>query len=179
MQLARPTEITVGPEELKGIITRLYGSDPGATGQIRPDRVYGRSFVELASLLAAEEASNTTAAPTTPVTVTTGVTGSQPAEVAISSRMTTAQIDTSGNTIAVAATPISGEEGDRVRDEVAVSADPNTRLRQLIDESNWIIFAMLLGVRHWLDFYWLNQPRRERATQQQDDNEELRGDPAP
>ncbi len=143
-------ETTVGPEEIKSIIARLYGSNPGATFQIMPDRVYGRSFVELATLLdsnAQNDATSTPEAVSPPSVITntatiTGVAG-QPVPLA-ASVVPTAPVPLNPNAgSALDATPISGEEGDSVRNEAANETDPNARLQQLINESNWIIFAML------------------------------------
>lgn len=108
-------ETTLSPEELKAIITRLYGSEPGATGQIDPERIYGRSFVELAALL---DAAGT----------------ADPNHVAITATDTLTTM---------AATPVN----DALADDGAAAPEetltPNERLQRLINESNWIIFAML------------------------------------
>jgi len=142
-------ETTLGPEEIKTIITRLYGSDPGATGQVMPDRVFGRSFVELAALLNSaladnnDDGSNTAAAPVTATTTLTDIEGVATNLNAPTTTPDSIAIDTSSNSVAVAATPISGEEGDSLRNEGMAESDPNARLQQLINESNWIIFAML------------------------------------
>ncbi len=110
-------ETTLSPEELKAIITRLYGSEPGATGQIDPERIYGRSFVELAVLL---DAASTVAPNSAAITATNTLTTMQ-----------------SGST------PVN----DALADDGAVAPEetltPNERLQRLINESNWIIFAML------------------------------------
>lgn len=110
-------ETTLSPEELKAIITRLYGSEPGATGQIDPERIYGRSFVELAVLLdAASKVDPNSAAITATNTLTT---------------------------MQSVSTPVN----DALADDGAVAPEetltPNERLQRLINESNWIIFAML------------------------------------
>jgi beta-N-acetylhexosaminidase len=110
-------ETALGPEELKAIITRLYGSEPGATGQIDAERIYGRSFVELATLLDATDTANlTTAAITTTATVTT---------------------------VQGIAAPVN----DALADDGAAAPEdtlsPNERLQRLINDSKWIIFAML------------------------------------
>jgi len=110
-------ETTLSPERLKAIITRLYGSEPGATGQIDPERIYGRSFVELAALL---DAMDTLAANRDAITATNTLT-----------------------TVQSVATPVNdalADDGDATLEETLT---PNERLQRLINESNWIIFAML------------------------------------
>lgn len=124
-------ETMLGPEELKSIITHLYGSDPGATGQIASEQVVGRSFAELAELLAEQAI---TAA--TPPTTTTPVTNTPTVAAAPVSPLT--RTPTNG----VVATPISSEETDSNGD-AAQPLRATARLQQQIDESNWIIFAML------------------------------------
>lgn len=115
-------ETALGPEELKSIITRLYGSELGATGQIDPERVYGRSFVELGALLDRTDA-------------TTGLaTTNAPTAVATTKPLTDVQM---------ASTPVN----DALANDEAVATEDlltaNERLQRLINESNWIIFAML------------------------------------
>lgn len=109
-------ETTLSPEELKAIITRLYGSEPGATGQIDPKRIYGRSFVELATLLDAAATAPTTAAITATATLTP---------------------------VQTVATPVNDAVGNDGTTQPEEALTPNERLQRLIDESNWIIFAML------------------------------------
>lgn len=115
-------ETALGPEELKSIITRLYGSELGATGQIDPARVYGRSFVELGALLDMADANAGLRATNT----ITDIGATQP--------LTDAQI---------VSTPVN----DALADDGSVSTEDlltaNERLQRLINESNWIIFAML------------------------------------
>lgn len=117
-------ETALGPEELKSIIARLYGSEPGGTGQIDPERVYGRSFVELGALLDAADA--VTNAGLTATNTTTTVIAAQP--------LTDVQM---------ISTPIN----DALADDGSISTEEaltaNERLQRLINESNWIIFAML------------------------------------
>lgn len=117
-------ETALGPEELKSIITRLYGSELGATGQIDPARVYGRSFVELGALLDMADADANADLRTTNAITEIGAT--QP--------LTDAQI---------VSTPVN----DALADDGSVSTEDlltaNERLQRLINESNWIIFAML------------------------------------
>lgn len=116
-------ETALGPEELKEIITRLYGSDPGGTGQIDPERVYGRSFVELATLLDSLEASATQ-----PVTTTV-----QP------DALSTRAVTDTAITVAPGSDALS-DNGETQPEEVLTA---NERLQRLIVDSNWIIFAML------------------------------------
>ncbi len=125
-------ETMLGPEELRSIITHLYGSDPGATGQIASERVVGRSFVELATLLDEVQLAATTALTAT----------SAPTQAAANVPATAIPLTTSP-TNGIVATPVSGEESENgsVQDQALLSA--NQRLQQLINESNWIIFAML------------------------------------
>lgn len=117
-------ETALGPEELKGIITRLYGADPGGTGQITAERVYGRSFVELDTLL---NTSETTAGQE--VTTTLRVTGT----LALGPQ-------TDGDIVPTPATDMLADDGQPPSEETLTA---NERLQQLINESNWIIFAML------------------------------------
>ncbi|MEZ4731686.1 MAG: glycoside hydrolase family 3 N-terminal domain-containing protein [Caldilineaceae bacterium] len=117
-------ETTLGPEEIKEIITRLYGSDPGATGQIDADRIYGRSFVELAALLDEVEA-----------TATQTATATLPATDTLEER--------SLPSIEVVSTPAPDELTDDSATEPTELLTANMRLQRLIDNSNWIIFAML------------------------------------
>lgn len=141
-------ETALGPEELKSIITRLYGTEPGATGQIVPDQVSGRSFTELKTLLDArnaDAAQSSMATPqsttdiTTTMTTTGGVMTGQP-----SAAGSTGQ-GSDGTTLlrTPPATSISGEEADNAENLVEQPRSANEHLQQLIDESNWIIFAML------------------------------------
>lgn len=145
-------ETTLGPEEIKSIITRRYGSDPGATGQIVTERVYGRSFVELAALLAETNSMSaaaqstpfaslpqTSLTTTTPVTTASGLTTTQSGTVTAEATITVPPLLTPS----VAGTPISGEQEESIRPGTEAALSPNERLQQLIDESNWIIFAML------------------------------------
>ncbi len=117
-------ETTLGPEELKEIITRLYGSDPGGTGQIDAERVYGRSFVELATLLDALE-----------VTASQGLTATLSLTGTPGSRTLT---DT-----AILSTPVNdalSDDGEAQPEELLTA---NERLQGLITDADWIIFAML------------------------------------
>lgn len=125
-------ETMLGPEEIKSIITHLYGSDPGATGQIASEQVVGRSFAELAELL--EEQAIKAG---TPPTVTTPVTNTPTAATTPVSPLTNTP------TTGVVATPISSEETDSNSGATAQPLRATARLQQQIDESNWIIFAML------------------------------------
>lgn len=125
-------ETMLGPEELKSIITHLYGSDPGATGQIASEQVVGRSFAELAELL--EEQTITAG---TMLTGTTTVTNTPTAATAPVSPLP--RTPTTG----VVATPISSEETDSNIGAAEQPIRATARLQQQIDESNWIIFAML------------------------------------
>lgn len=117
-------ETALGPEELKSIITRLYGAEPGATGQIDPDRVYGRSFMELGALLDAEDAS-----------ANVDVTATQVATTVVATRPVT--------DLQSLSTPVNDALADdgEVSNEELLTA--NERLQRLINDSNWIIFAML------------------------------------
>jgi len=125
-------ETMLGPEELKSIITHLYGSDPGATGQIASEQVVGRSFAELAELLK-EQTANASATPAATTTLTdTPPIGAAPVSPLFSR-------PTNG----VVATPISSEETDSNSGSVEQPLSVTQRLQQQIDESNWIIFAML------------------------------------
>ncbi|MBX3014054.1 MAG: hypothetical protein KF832_21215 [Caldilineaceae bacterium] len=117
-------ETALGPEDLKGIITRLYGSDPGGTGQINPERVYGRSFVELAAWL-----DSPAVAAGQSVTTTARITDVMPVRPA-----------TDGEIAPTSVTDELSDDGEALVEEIL---PPNARLQQLIDNSNWIIFAML------------------------------------
>ncbi len=117
-------ETALGPEELKEIITRLYGSDPGGTGQIDPNRVYGRSFVELATLLDAIE-----------VTESQSLTTTLPLTGTLDRQLLT---DT-----AIVSLPVNdalSDDGEAQPEELLTA---NERLQRLIEDANWIIFAML------------------------------------
>ncbi len=146
-------ETTLGPEELKSIITRRYGSDPGATGQIVTDRVYGRSFVELAALLAESNNGSTVAQTPSFVPLTQAADATTTLAITATNGLTAVQggtaitASTAGVaptlTPSIAGTPISGEQEDSLREGTEAVLSPNERLQQLINESNWIIFAML------------------------------------
>lgn len=110
-------ETTLSPEELKAIITRLYGSEPGATGQIDPERIYGRSFVELATLL---DATDTLDANSATITTTNPLTAVQSVVAPVNDAL--------------------ADDGAGAPEE---NLTANERLQRLINESNWIIFAML------------------------------------
>ncbi|MEZ4619725.1 MAG: hypothetical protein R2867_30060 [Caldilineaceae bacterium] len=149
-------ETMLGPDELKGIITRLYGSDPGATGQLSPDNIHDRSFVELAAFLNAtadtpvaeppDAASVAGAAPittTAPLTTETAILGRAVTETPATGIVTTPASVTAQPNLEVAATPVTGEEADNGQEQRTTGVTPNERLQTLINESNWIIFAML------------------------------------
>ena len=123
-------ETMLGPEELRTIITQLYGSAPGATGQIASEQVVGRSFLELAALL-----DETKLAATTVATATATITQT-PATTATLFPLTSSPDN------GVVATPVSVEETDSESAQSAVALSANERLQQYINESNWIIFAM-------------------------------------
>jgi len=135
-------ETTLGPEELKSIIARRYGSEPGATGQILTERIYGRSFVELATLLAENNTLNAAPQPTPMANLP-----QSPSTAAIDSISVTNGLTMAPNGLAITSTvasvPMSGEQENDPNEEAATSLSPNERLQQLINESNWIIFAML------------------------------------
>lgn len=147
-------ETMLGPDEIKEIMIRLYGSDPGATGQITADRIYGRSFAQLQSLLSEPSLLAPLGATTEALTQTTTISptsngrsaGIPTADVEPTLRSAPVEpISTPGATATTLAepiiTPISGEEADDVQETVPLT--PNERLYQLIEESNWLIFAML------------------------------------
>ena len=122
-------ETMLGPEELRTIITHLYGSAPGATGQIASEQVVGRSFLELSALLDEIKLAATT--------VTTATITQTPTVAATPLPLTSSPDN------GVVATPISVEESDSESAQSTVALSANQRLQQYINESNWIIFAML------------------------------------
>ncbi len=115
------TEAAVGPVELGEIILRLYG--PEATGQLSESQIDSRTFADLAELLDAESsapptpAAQETDAPSTPEPL--------PEQAGIQSQPSV--VDATGE--------------DVPADEVEL--DKNARTDKLIDEADWIIFAML------------------------------------
>lgn len=114
-------EAALGPDAIAGIIDQLYGS--AATGQIPAERVASYTFSELDELLRSQTApteGDATATPVAPPIITT--TNTAPAIVSETSTI----LDT-GELI----TP------------TAETLDKLTKLENLIDESNWILFAML------------------------------------
>ncbi|MEZ4870431.1 MAG: glycoside hydrolase family 3 N-terminal domain-containing protein [Caldilineaceae bacterium] len=117
-------ETALGPEEIKDIITRLYGSKPGATGQITDENVQGRSFVELAALLKENETAATQGITSTIELSATETTDGTPTELPV-------------------VTPANGEVVDNAAAQPEENLTANQRLQQLIDQSNWLIFAML------------------------------------
>ncbi len=115
------TEAAVGPVELGHIILRLYG--PEATGQLTESQIQSRTFADLVELLDAEltapptPAAQETAVPSTPEPL--------PEQAAI--QLQPPVMDAAG--------------GDDADDEAEL--DKNARMDRLIDEADWIIFAML------------------------------------
>lgn len=115
------TEAAVGPDELGQIILRLYG--PDATGQLTESQIASRTFADLAELLNAE-----LAAPPTPAAQETALpsTPEPPAEQAGIQPQP----------------PVVEAAGDDAPTD-GVELDKNARTDKLIDEADWIIFAML------------------------------------
>ncbi len=136
-------ETMLGPEELKSIMTRLYGTEPGATGQIVPEQVQGRSFTELAALLAAQNRAELEAEAAPTLTTTVAITGNGPFRAIT----TTVDPTRANELVTVDATtvplPVDSEAADNAEDLVEQPLSGTERLQQLIDESDWIIFAML------------------------------------
>lgn len=125
----------VGPEELAGIISRLYG--PSGTGQLGEDQVVSLTFADVAQVLDAES-------------------NAQPAE---SSGVQLLPTPTA--TPPPTPDPVAGEGSEE-------AVDKNTRTRQLIDEADWIIFAMLdVDTANYptsdVVKRFLNQPGAQRA----------------
>ncbi|MCB0060660.1 MAG: hypothetical protein KDE19_01035 [Caldilineaceae bacterium] len=136
-------ETMLGPEELKSIIVRLYGTNPGATGQITPDRVYGRSFSELQTLLVAQrnaeelaQSASTAPITTVPLTGTSAISALLPLTAGVA-------IPALSVTPSPMLTPMSGEEADNSQQLVDKPLSATEHLQQLLEESTWIIFAML------------------------------------
>lgn len=147
-------ETTVGPEDLKSIILRFYGSDPGASEQILPDNVVGRSFTELKELLDRND-ENADLANSQGIAIATPGAGAFTSTVNLTDSVNLlnplesdggiddSTTDAQGNTVGSSATPISSEEVESVFNESVLDAVPNQRLQQLINDADWIIFAML------------------------------------
>jgi beta-N-acetylhexosaminidase len=106
-------ETAVGTEDLATIVNRLYG--PSGTGQLTAEQVVSLSAGDVAQLLASEA----TGPPNEPTP-------------------TLALLPTP--TPAFLPTPVQGQESN-----VAAAAPPDrlTRTRLLLDQADWIIFAML------------------------------------
>lgn len=109
-------ETAVGTENLATIINRLYG--PSGTGQLSADQVVSLSAADVAQLLASEA---TTGQPSEPTPTPT---------VALLPTPTPAFLPT----------PVQNQDSN-----TAVNAPPDrlTRTRLLLDQADWIIFAML------------------------------------
>ena len=114
-------EASVGPDELANIIEQLYG--PSATGQLKKDQLVSLTFADLAQLLTAERKQAATPAPSPTPSTPTPTTVPAP----------TAQPDTGANPVL----------GDTAEPGSISNVDKNTKNSMLIDQANWIIFAML------------------------------------
>lgn len=116
-------EAAVGPDALAAIIERLYG--PAGTGQVQPDQIASVAFSDLAQLLdtdlsavpLADNTGQTLPTPTPALTPTLPLTPAVPPS---------AEMDT--------------PEGAT---SLLPSLDKNAKTRLLIDEADWILFAML------------------------------------
>ncbi|RIK35226.1 MAG: hypothetical protein DCC55_30955 [Chloroflexi bacterium] len=110
-------EAALGPDELASIIIRLYGSE--ATGQVLIQNVESQTFSDLDQLLLSTLPSPEATPNTAPtITVTTGI---SPALAAIAIDLEASEMPT----------------------QTAETLDKLARLEKLIDESTWLIFAML------------------------------------
>lgn len=113
-------EAALGPDEIANIIIRLYGSE--ATGQVLIQNVESQTFSDLDQLLLSTPPSVETTPATPGVAPTlTVTTGSTPAPTTIVADLETGEAPT----------------------QTAETLDKLARLEKLIDESTWLIFAML------------------------------------
>jgi beta-N-acetylhexosaminidase len=113
-------EAALGPDEIASIIIRLYGSE--ATGQVLIQNVESQTFSDLDQLLLSTLPEPVTAPAAPGVTATiTVTTGSNPAP----------------------ATIVAGLETTELLTQTAETLDKLARLEKLIDDSTWVIFAML------------------------------------
>jgi beta-N-acetylhexosaminidase len=116
------SETAVGPDELANIILRLYG--PEGTGQLRPENVVSLTFADLAELLETEQAAETN---------TEGV------------RLATPTPTPAATLVVPQPTPADTPpaEDAEVTDEVLPELDKNAKTNLLIEEADWVLFAML------------------------------------
>jgi beta-N-acetylhexosaminidase len=111
-------EVAVGPDEIANIIIRMYGSE--ATGQVQTENIVSQTFADLDQLL------QQTALPAAPAQATPEITPTLTITTVATVADTTGEIDT-GDTLT----------------QTAEIPDKLARLEELIDQSNWLIFAML------------------------------------
>lgn len=168
-----PVEVVVSPDELVGIIERLYG--PTGTGQLVPGQVTGITFDDLARLMAVDEglqgAATTTPTATIPATTTSTTTPTAPltatpATAATAVTGAASLTDTAAVTGAVAATAsvasVSAEEPAAMTETVEVTrstavtaptdvmpqangvmSTPVEVTQELVQSADWIILTML------------------------------------
>jgi beta-N-acetylhexosaminidase len=110
-------EVAVGPDELANTIIRMYGSE--ATGQVLTENIVSQTFADLDQLL------QQTAVSVTPQ-ATAAITPTQTITVVPTIADTLDELETGDTLTPTLQTP-----------------DKLARLEELIDQSNWLIFAML------------------------------------
>ena len=107
------TDAALGPDEIANIMDKLYGAN--ATGQLRSDQIVSLTFEELADVLNANEAVQATAA----TTLTTTPNAATP--------------------LPDLAPVIDGQDAEQPSENL----DKIAKTERWIEESNWLIFAML------------------------------------
>ncbi len=105
----------MGPDELATIISRLYG--PSGTGQLPTEQVVSLTFADVAQALDAEASG-------------------QPNQGNEDNEGSDVLLPTPTATPRPTPDPAAGEVAEEV-------VDKDTKTRQLIDDADWIIFAML------------------------------------
>ena len=115
-------EVAIGPDDVQNIILRLYG--PDATNQITADQIHSLTFAELDEVLDASAQTTSDAADSSeteavPLPTPTLDAPSVEDEIVAGEALTI----TEGSTIEV--------------------VDRTVQIEQLIDEANWLVFAML------------------------------------
>lgn len=113
-------EAVLGPDELASIIIRLYGSE--ATGQVLVQNVESQTFSDLDQLLRSTAPAPVATPPAPGASPTVTVTNELiPAPTTAAAELETGELIT----------------------QTVETLDKNARLEKLIDESTWLIFAML------------------------------------
>ena len=130
------TETAIGPDEIADTIKQLYGSE--ATGQIDPDLVVSLTFADLTQFLDSRQVAPEPE-PTLPVTATATTTATAgagtPAAIGAPSVIDVARTITSILALANLAPDLEFFG--------APAQDKNEKTAELIENADWIIFAML------------------------------------